>query len=116
MPHQQFSYDDFIKEKIASGKYWLLIAGSLEWQYVMAKLEEEFFVAGRDDLSVYGALVPEDPCLPPIYWMKKTAIPAEVIAHRVGLPVDVVKKAKIIKLRPFPEGPVKPTVEYFGTA
>ncbi len=116
MSHQQLSYNEFIKEKIASGQFWLLIATSLEWQYVMSRLEQEFFKAGKDDIPGFGSIVPEDPRLPPVYWMKKTVVPAEVIAHRVGLPVAVVKRAKIIKLRPFPAGPVEPTVDYYGTA
>ncbi len=110
------SYNTFIKEKVASGKFWVLIAPSLEWQYVMFMIGQEFFGSEIDDLSVFGTIMPVDPKLPPVCWVKKSMVPAEVLAVRVGLPVAVVKKAKIIKLRPFPEGPVKPTVDYYGTA
>ncbi len=109
-------YNEFIQEKIASGEFWLLIATSLEWEYVVSKIQEEFFGPHLGDLSVFGSIVSEDLSLPIVYWMKKRVVPAEVLAFRVGLPVDVVRKAKIIKLRPFPEGPVKANVDYFGTA
>ncbi len=111
------SFDTFLAEKAATGEFWLLEAGSLEWHYVLSEIGREFFPGSDENLKDFGAIVPDDAALrDPVYWARKSMLPVEVLEKRLGTDCKVLRKAKLIRLKPFSAEKVKPTVAYYGTA
>ena len=111
------SFDAFVQDRIATGEFWVLSLGSVEWQYIMSEMGKEFFPKALDELDDFGAIVPEDRNVrDPVYWARKSMLPVEVLEKRLGVDAKVLRRAKMIRLRPFPPEPVEPTVDYYGRA
>ena len=114
---QNISFDTFVQDALASGDFWVLSAGSVEWQYILSEIGGEFFPEALEKLDDFGVIVPDDRTLrAPVYWARKSMLPVEVLAVRLGVDTTTLRKAKLIRLRPFPPEPTSPTVDYFGRA
>lgn len=111
------TFDVFVQDKVATGEFWVFSASSVEWQYVLSEIGKEFFPNAMEELENFGAIVPVDqPEKDPMYWARKSMLPVEVLEKRLGVDAKTLKRASVIKLKPFPPEPVKPTVDYFGRA
>lgn len=110
-------FNKFVADLVATHDFWVFVVEGDDWQFVLHRIAREFF---PDDLEQeigknFGSIFPVDGGAP-VCWARRTALPVEVVAARFGLTADVVRKAKMIHLRPLPEPPVQPTVWYYGEA
>jgi hypothetical protein len=93
--------------------YYIVEVQAPEWQYVV----EELIILPNT------ARTPDDNILTlenkfPVYYLRKTAYSAELLAAKFGTTPDMIKQAKVIKLEPFTESGMfpDPTVRDWGTA
>lgn len=109
--------DKFIKEKAATGEFYLFRVQAPEWVYVLRKLDEEFFDRyedPEDPLLHFGILVPSDGG-DEVYWARKSLVPEEEIMRRFGLRLEQLGAQMFLLPRLGPLGP-EPTVDYYGEA
>lgn len=107
--------DNFIQGLADSGEFWLFSAGSYEWYYVLSGIGGQFFPGCEEETKDFGMLIPRDGS-EPIYWARRSMLPASEVERRFGVSAEVLEKAKLIRLAPFPKGPKEPNVDYFGIA
>ncbi len=112
------NFDDFVRNLVASGDYWLFsVSPGLEWLYILGQVGREFFPGCEKSNKDFGfVLTEEEDERNPVYWARRSMLPVEVVAVRFGLDVAELKRAQIVELRPFPAEPIPPTVNYYGTA
>ncbi len=112
------SFDTFVQDQVATGKFWVFIVSSMEWQYVLSEIGREFFPdAELKGLEDFGAVVPDDiNARDPVYWAKKSMLPVEVLEKRLGVDAKTLQRGLVIRLKPFQPSPVATTVAYYGRA
>lgn len=96
-------------------EYWLFNALSIEWLFILKKLGESVKAKPEVQHAVQAAAFDNSP----IYMLKKSCYPAEVIAKAIGVEVEKLKAHQGIitlkHLNPQTDLP-RPTVEYWGEA
>ena len=107
--------DSFIQGLADSGEFWLFSTGSYEWSFVLSGIGAQFFPGCEEDTKDFGVLIPRDGG-DAIYWARRSMLPASEVSRSFGVLVEVLEKAKLIRLAPFPKGPKEPSVDYFGVA
>ncbi len=105
-------FNKFVTALTDSGDYWMFVVEGDDWQFVLSRIQEEFFRGVEED---FGMIFPATDAAP-VCWARKSRLPVEVVAARFGLTVEAVHAARMIHLRPLPPPPVQPTVDYYGEA
>ncbi len=108
-------FNKFVTFLTDSGDYWMFVVEGDDWRFVLSRIQEEFFPAEREGEEGFGMIFPSDNAAP-VCWARRSRLPVEVVAARFGLTVEAVRAARMIHLRPLPEPPVQPTVDYYGEA
>ena len=108
-------FDKFVSSIIASEEFWVFSVEGDDWQFVLGRIGAEFFEGDDEDMKDFGTIFPNDDSAP-VCWARRAMLPVEVVASRFGLTIKAVKAAGIIRLRPLPEPPKAPTVQYYGEA
>ncbi len=110
------NFDKYVASLIASREFWVFVVEGADWQFVLGRIAQEFFPDDiSEDMKHFGMIYPSDGSAP-VCWARRSKLPIEVVAARFGLTIPAVRKAKTIHLRPLPEPPVPPTVDYYGEA
>ena len=111
------NFDKFVAGLVSSREFWVFVVEGDDWQFVLGRIAQEFFAddIAKGEMKNFGTIFPSDGSFP-VCWARRAKLPVEVVATRFGLTIPAVRKAKMIHLRPLPEPPVKPTVDYYGEA
>ena len=110
-------FNKFVANLTSSCDFWVFVVEGDDWQFVLGRIGKEFFAddIAKGDMEHFGTIFPSDGGSP-VCWARRARLPVEVVAARFGLTIPEVRKARMIHLRPLPEPPVKPTVDYYGEA
>lgn len=115
----------FVRQLAKSKLYWVVAAYGLEWNFVLGRVADEFVGVDRPapDPRVFLMGLPAEypeygrfymPIPPDIHFFKRTRVPAEVLAVRLGVGVEAVRGAEALVLRQtqemLAEGLPKPTL------
>ncbi len=109
-------FDAFVAKLVSAGEHWVFAVEGADWHWVLERIEDEFFPEADLDMMDFGTIFADGHDTAPVCWARRARVPVEVVAARFGLSIAQVKAARIILLKPLPELPVKPTVDYYGEA
>lgn len=100
----------FVKQLAQSRLYWIVAAFGVEWNYVLCRVADEFIGRERPDPDplVFLHGLPRDypeygrfymPVPPDIHFYRRDKVPAEVLAVRLGLSTEEVRKADAVVMK-----------------
>jgi len=101
-----------ILEIIRSKEFWVIRTHAAEWQYTLNEIAREFLPKPAPAGSFFMGHIGEEI----VYFFGRRFIPVEVLAIRLGLDIEGLKKAHEVNMRPAAPEPKAPTVNYWGTA